>query len=241
MEKLLASEIEAGKKVKEVRKVINTYDTQKQDFDYGTKQFFKPSIKVQESIKKTIDDKQDELINQLAINDEIANIKQNEIATRLKQNTNKQNELINTIIKAISNQGKQLEYDGDEKISLEPSTSGISLEPSKKSFDLDYGIDEEYKTILNNNKLKLPSKVFENRLNPIDIINNVNKSIKSKSEYIIKNSTKKGKPLQKMKQEQKTRYSKYKKELSFLNNYVKRMNDNKNAYDYIETSCIESK
>ena len=78
-------------------------------------------------------------------------------------------------------------------------------------------------------------------MNPIDIINNVNKSIKSKSEYIIKNSTKKGKPLQKMKQEQKTRYSKYKKELPFWNNYVKRMNDIKNAYDYIETSYIESK
>ena len=134
-----------------------------------------------------------------------------------------------------------MEYDGDEKISLEPSTSGVSLKPSKKFFDLDNGIDEEYKIILSNNKLKLPSKVFENRLNPIDIINNVNKSIKSKSEYIIKNSTKKGNPLQKLKQEQKTRYTKYKKELPFLKNYVKRINDIKNAYDYIETSYIESK
>ena len=44
-----------------------------------------------------------------------------------------------------------------------------------------------------------------------------------------------------MKQEQKTRYIRYKKELPFLNNYVKRMNDIKNAYDYIETSYIESK
>ena len=186
--------------MKAVRGVTKTYKTQKQDMYDDTAEILKPSIEVQKSVKKTIDDKQDELINQLAINDEIANIKQNEIAIRLKQNTNKQNELINTIINAVSNQGKQLEYDGDEKISLEPSTSGISLEPStsgvslkpsKKFFDLDYGIDEEYKTILNNNKFKLPSKVFENRSNPIDIINNVNKSIKSKSDYITKNSTKK--------------------------------------------------
>ena len=103
MEKLLASEIEAGKKVKEVREVIKTHKKQKQDFDYGTEEFFKPSIDVQKSVKKAIDDKQDELINQLAINDEIANIKQNEIAIRLKQNTNKQNELINTIINAVNN------------------------------------------------------------------------------------------------------------------------------------------
>ena len=79
MEKLLASEIEAGKKVKEVREVIKTYKTQKQDMYDETAEIFKPSIDVQKEVKKTIDEKQDKIITQLqenqkALTDGIGNI-----------------------------------------------------------------------------------------------------------------------------------------------------------------------
>ena len=79
MEKLLASEIEAGKKVKDVREVIKTYKTQKQDMYDETAEIFKPSIEVQKEVKKTIDEKQDKIIerlqeNQKALTDEIGNI-----------------------------------------------------------------------------------------------------------------------------------------------------------------------
>ena len=50
MEKLLASEIEAGKKVKEVREVIKTYDKQKQDMSIESSKLFKPITKKLESI-----------------------------------------------------------------------------------------------------------------------------------------------------------------------------------------------
>ena len=79
MEKLLASEIEAGKKVKEVREVIKTYKTQKQDMYDETAEILKPSIEVQKEVKKTIDEKQDKMIEQLqenqkALADGIGNI-----------------------------------------------------------------------------------------------------------------------------------------------------------------------
>ena len=67
-EKLLASEIEAGKKVKEVREVIKTYKTQKQDMYDETAEIFKRSIDVQKEVKQTIDEKQDKIIKKLEEN-----------------------------------------------------------------------------------------------------------------------------------------------------------------------------
>ena len=64
MEKLLASEIEAGNKVKAVRGVVKTYKTQKQDMYDDTAEILKPSIDVQ----KNIDEKQDKVIKQLQEN-----------------------------------------------------------------------------------------------------------------------------------------------------------------------------
>ena len=97
MKKLLNSKIEVGKKVNEVREVVKNYNKEKQDmYDY-TEKLFKPSIKAQKDIKKAIDDKQDELINQIQINDELANMKQNQVIAKLQQNNNKQDEIITNI------------------------------------------------------------------------------------------------------------------------------------------------
>ena len=97
MKKLLNHKIEVGKKVNEVREVIKNYNKEKRDMSDYTEELFKPSIKAQKDIKKAIDDKQDELINQLAINDEIANMKQNQVISKLQQNNNKQDEIITNI------------------------------------------------------------------------------------------------------------------------------------------------
>ena len=64
--------------------------------DY-TEELFKPFIKSQKDIKKAIDDKQDELINQLAMNDEIANMTQNQVISKLEQNNKRQNEIITNL------------------------------------------------------------------------------------------------------------------------------------------------
>ena len=119
MKKLLTSGIEAGNKVKAVRGVIKTYKTQKQDMYDDTAEILKPSIEVQKSVKKTIDNKQDELITQLAINDEIANIKQNEIIKKqdkaIKQLKDNQEELTQSIDALSDIMSKQGSVSGVEK------------------------------------------------------------------------------------------------------------------------------
>ena len=97
MKKLLNRKIEVGKKVNEVREVVKNYNKEKRDMYDDTVELFKPSIRAQKDIKKAIDDKQDELINQLAINDEIANMKQDQVIAKLQQNNNRQDEIITNI------------------------------------------------------------------------------------------------------------------------------------------------
>ena len=65
MKKLLSSGIEDGNKVKAVREVIKTYNTRKQDMYDDTAEILKPSIDTQKSIKESIDEKQDKVIEQL--------------------------------------------------------------------------------------------------------------------------------------------------------------------------------
>ena len=97
IKKLLNRKIEVGKKVKEVREVIKNHNKEKRDmYDY-TEELFKPSIDEQKSLKKSIDKKQDELINQIQINDELANMKQNQVIAKLQQNNNRQDEIITNI------------------------------------------------------------------------------------------------------------------------------------------------
>lgn len=71
MKKLLKTGIEAGHKVKAVREAVKTYETQKQDMYDDTAEILKPSIDVQKSVKKTIDEKQDKIIKQLQENQEV--------------------------------------------------------------------------------------------------------------------------------------------------------------------------
>ena len=68
MKKLLTSGIEAGNRVKAVREVVKTYITQKQDMYDDTAEILKPSIDAKKSIKESIDEKQDKVIEQLQEN-----------------------------------------------------------------------------------------------------------------------------------------------------------------------------
>ena len=94
IQKLINNKIEAGNKVKEVRKAIKTYKTQKQDMYDDTAEILKPSIKVQEEVKKTIDEKQNMLIEKLQENKETVDKKQDEVIKQLKEN---QVELIKSV------------------------------------------------------------------------------------------------------------------------------------------------
>jgi len=63
MRKLLKSKIEAGKKIKAVREVVKTYNTQKQDMYDDTAEILKPSIDAQKSVKESIDKNRIKLLN----------------------------------------------------------------------------------------------------------------------------------------------------------------------------------
>ena len=108
MKKLLNRKIEVGKKVEKVREVIKNQNKEKQDMYDFTAELFKPSIDEQKSLKKSIDKKQDELINQIQINDELANMKQNQVIAKLQQNNNRQDEIITNIQKKQKSFNKRI-------------------------------------------------------------------------------------------------------------------------------------
>ena len=107
MKKLLTSGIEAGNKVKEVRKVIKTYKTQKQDMYDDTAEILKPSIEVQKKVKATIDEKQNKLIEKLQENKETVDKKQDEVIQQLKENQVELSKSIDTLSEIMSQSGSQ--------------------------------------------------------------------------------------------------------------------------------------
>ena len=105
MKKLLSSGIEAGNKVKQVREVIKTYKTQKQDMYDDTAEILKPSIEVQKNVKKTIDEKQNKLIEKLQENKETVDRKQDEVIKQLQENQVELSKSIDTLSDIMSKQG----------------------------------------------------------------------------------------------------------------------------------------
>ena len=237
MKKLLNSKIEVGKKVNEVRESVKNYNKEKQDmYDY-TEKLFKPSIKAQKNIKKGIDDKQDELINQIQINDELANMKQNQVIAKLQQNNNKQDEIITNIQenqKALTKGlydiiepyqreiilrdelPKMIEDKGsdDEADKVEPSTS-------KMKSDLDIGFSNEEIMKLTKRNLPPPSIILKSHLdNSIDL----NEFIKELGEKTKELGRKKGTLSKKSsKKNNKEKISDLSDEIKLLQKYKKRI------------------
>ena len=206
MKKLLNSKIEVGKKVNEVREVVKNYNKEKQDmYDY-TEKLFKPSIKAQKDIKKSIDDKQDELINQIQINDKIANMKQNQIIAKLQQNNNIQDDIISNLQENQKTLKKGL-YDIAEpyqreiifRDELPKSLEYGEVEPStsKINSDLDMGFSNEEIIKLTKRNLPPPSIILKSHLdNSIDLnefikeIGEMTKTLGRKKGYLSKKSLK---------------------------------------------------
>ena len=107
MKKLLSSGIEAGNKVKEVRKVLKTYKTQKQDMYDDTAEILKPSIEVQKKVKATIDEKQNKLIEKLQENKETVDKKQDELIQQLKENQTELIKSVDVLSEIMSQSGSQ--------------------------------------------------------------------------------------------------------------------------------------
>ena len=227
MEKLLASEIEAGKKVKEVREVIKTYKTQKQDMYDETTEIFKPSIDVQKEVKQTIDEKQDKIIKKLEENQEkIVEAIEFDPTKAITFKGEKLPEL-DWIPYESEDEGKDEDEDEDEEV--KPSTS----EKKPQYLNLDKGITVEYKNLLEDKGLPIPSEIFKKGSDPNELITKVNSKIKRNKDYIKEHSTKKGEPYKKLKKIQLSTYQRHKMELPYLEDYLVRLNHINAAPKYI--------
>ena len=178
MKKLLSSGIEAGNKVKEVREVIKSYKTQKQDMYDDTAEILKPSIEIQKKVKETIDEKQNKLIKKLQENKETVDRKQDEVIRQLQENqiefNNSISNMSETMSDIISQQGSVSgvkswlsdlpsevtpmdiieEEDGDEEGVEEVEKPKSLLDPGATEIIKKYGFDPTLQNIPSENELK---------------------------------------------------------------------------------------
>ena len=181
--KFARNKIEADALTQQVRDVIKTTKWQKQDMREGFKETFKPLIKSQDSIKKSIDEQQ---------NATIAQLKANQLALTQGLNQNRM-----AITEGFDKLDEVKKWDlaqlpGFEAIEepvtpppspteVTPSTSGEKPKIAKFSpEDLDrYLMNEEAQNILKLNGYgKLPSEYFEEDVSSIDkLIEDVNEDL----------------------------------------------------------------
>lgn len=178
MKKLLSSGIEAGNKVKEVREVIKSYKTQKQDMYDDTVEILKPSIEIQKKVKETIDEKQNKLIKKLQENKETVDRKQDEVIRQLQENqiefNNSISNMSETMSDIMSQQGSVSgvkswlsdlpsevtpmdiieEEDSDEEGVEEVEKPKSLLDPGATEIIKKYGFDPTLQNIPSENELK---------------------------------------------------------------------------------------
>ena len=174
------NKIEADALTKQVRDVIKITKWQKQDMREGFKETFKPLIKSQDSIKKSIDEQQNATIEQL---------KKNQLAVTQGLNQNRL-----AITEGFDKLDEVKRWDlaqlpGFEAIE-EPKEDDVEEGPKIAKFtpeDLDRNLmNKEAQDILKVNEYhKLPSEYFEEDVSNIEkVIEDVNEDLKETSKAI---------------------------------------------------------
>ena len=97
----------------------------------------------------------------------------------------------------------------DEEDKEKPSTSKTTKTTSV--LNLDKGINDDYKTLLKDKCLDLPSEIFNEQKNVDDTIEKVKAKIKRSEDYIKDDSTKNAETLKKLSKVKKTAYDRNKK------------------------------
>ena len=161
--KLARNKIEADSLTKQVRDVIKITKWQKQDVREGFKETFKPLIKSQDSIKKSIDEQQ---------NATIAQLKKNQLA--LTQGFEQFNRLAD-----------MRELPGFEGDYEEPKTLEAVKPKSPTSYDLEKNLDNADLVVLSNMNYPRPNDFFDTdtkRLREIrdEVKNDVKKHLQDK-------------------------------------------------------------
>ena len=184
--KLARNKIEADALTKQVRDVIKTTKWQKQDMREGFKETFKPLIKSQDSIKKSIDEQQNATIAQLQANqlDLTQGLNQNRLA--ITEGFDKMDEVKKWDLAQLP--GFESIEEPREDDGVLPSTSDEGPKIAKfKAEDLDrYLINKQAQDLLKMSEYhKLPSEYFEEDVSTIDkVIDDVNDDLEITSKAI---------------------------------------------------------
>ena len=184
--KLAKNKIEADALTRQVRDVIKITKWQKQDMREGFKETFKPLIKSQDSIKKSIDEQQIATIAQLQANQLALTQGLNQNRMAITEGFDKLGEVKKWDLaqlpgfEAIEDSPKEDKEDEEDEEVL-PSTSDEKPKIAKFTpEDLDrYLLSKEAQDILKDNEYhKLPSEYFEEDVSTIDkVIEDVNSDL----------------------------------------------------------------
>ena len=178
------NKIEADALVRQVRDVIKTTKWQKQDMREGFKETFKPLIKSQDSIKKSIDDQQNATIAQLKANQLALTQGLNQNRLAITEGFDKLDEVKKWDLAQLP--GFEAIEESKEDDGVLPSTSEGKIAKFTLE-DLDRNLmNKETQDILKVNEYyKLPSEYFEEDVSTIEkVIEDVNEDLGETSKAI---------------------------------------------------------
>ena len=184
--KLAKNKLEADALTKQVRDVIKITKWQKQDMREGFKETFKPLIKSQDSIKKSIDEQQNATIAQLKKNQLALTQGLNQNRMAITEGFDKMDEVKRWDLAQLP--GFEAIEESKKDDGVLPSTSDEGPKIAKfKAEDLDrYLNSKQAQDILKTNEYhKLPSDYFEENVSTIDkVIEDVNDDLEITSQAI---------------------------------------------------------
>ena len=184
--KLARNKLEADALTKQVRDVIKITKWKKQDAREGFKETFKPLIKSQDSIKKSIDEQQDATIAQLKKNQLALTQGLNQNRLAITEGLDKLDEVKRWDLTQLP--GFEAIEEPKEDDGVLPSTSDEGTKTAKfTKEDLDRNLmSKESQDILKINEYhKLPSDYFKEDVSTIDkVIEDVNEDLEDTSKAI---------------------------------------------------------
>ena len=184
--KLARNKIEADSLTKQVRDVIKITKWQKQDMREGFKETFKPLIKSQDSIKKSIDEQQNATIAQLKKNQLALTQGLNQNRMAITEGFDKLDEVKKWDLAQLPGFEAIEEPKEDEEVLPSTSKEGPKIAKFTPE-DLDRNLmNKEAQDILKVNEYhKLPSEYFEEDVSTIDkVIEDVNEDLEDTSKAI---------------------------------------------------------
>lgn len=186
--KLARNKIEADALTQQVRDVIKITKWQKQDMREGFKEKFKPLIKTQDSIKKSIDDQQNATIAQLKANQLALTQGLNQNRMAITEGLDKLDEVKRWDLAQLPGFEAIEQSKKDDEVL--PSTSDEGPKIAKfKAEDLDRYLNskESYDILKTNEYYKLPSEYFKEDVSTINkVINDVNEDLEELSPRLKK-------------------------------------------------------